>query len=169
MHPVFNHVSPYGYLLPNVYLYVADIATCYVRIKIIIIIIIANTELLACGCRTVISFVIDRFYKEKCQPSRGFAKKRKCATHFWGGRGLHNLHSGLPTRCDSCTACRLCGLEPHSITTFSITLSVVLLIDNGIPNKSDSCKKCIGASLKYSGASFTKPRRWKIIILFLKH
>ena len=26
MHPVFNPVSPYGYLLPNVYLFMADIA-----------------------------------------------------------------------------------------------------------------------------------------------
>ena len=25
MHPVFNHVAPYGYLLPNLYLFIADI------------------------------------------------------------------------------------------------------------------------------------------------
>ena len=26
MHPVFNHVAPYGHLLPNLYLFIADIA-----------------------------------------------------------------------------------------------------------------------------------------------
>ena len=25
VHPVFNHVAPYGYLLPNMYLFMADI------------------------------------------------------------------------------------------------------------------------------------------------
>ena len=25
VHPVFNHVAPYGYLLPNMYLFIADI------------------------------------------------------------------------------------------------------------------------------------------------
>ena len=29
-----------------------------------------------------------------------------------GGSGRHNSHSGLPDRCDSSTACRLCRLEP---------------------------------------------------------
>ena len=26
VHPVFNHVAPYGYLLNNMYLFIADIA-----------------------------------------------------------------------------------------------------------------------------------------------
>ena len=26
VHPVFNQVAPYGYLLPNMYLFIADIA-----------------------------------------------------------------------------------------------------------------------------------------------
>ena len=25
VHPVFNHVAPYGYVLPNMYLFIADI------------------------------------------------------------------------------------------------------------------------------------------------
>ena len=49
------------------------------------------------------------------------------------------------------------------ITAFSITLSVVLLLDNVIPNKSHSYTKCIGEPLKYSGATFTILRRLKII------
>ena len=37
VHPVFNPVSPYGYLLSNVYLFMADIE---------------NPDLFVCGCRT---------------------------------------------------------------------------------------------------------------------
>ena len=29
VHPVFNHVAPYGYLLPNMYLFIADITNPY--------------------------------------------------------------------------------------------------------------------------------------------
>ena len=29
VHPVFNHVAPYGYLFPNMYLFIADIANPY--------------------------------------------------------------------------------------------------------------------------------------------
>ena len=43
MHPVFNPVAPYRYLLPNLYLSVADIA---------------NPDLFACGSRTWISLDI---------------------------------------------------------------------------------------------------------------
>ena len=37
MYPVFNPVAPYRYLLPTVYLFMADIA---------------NSDLFVCGCRT---------------------------------------------------------------------------------------------------------------------
>ena len=43
-------LAPYRYLLPTVYLSVADIA---------------NPDLLACGCRTWISLDIARFYDEQ--------------------------------------------------------------------------------------------------------
>ena len=43
VHPVFNPVAPYRYLLPNLYLSVADIA---------------NPDLFACGSRTWISLDI---------------------------------------------------------------------------------------------------------------
>ena len=55
---MFNPVSPYRYLLPNLYLSVADIA---------------NPDLLACGSRTWISLDIARFYEEHCQPTSGSA------------------------------------------------------------------------------------------------
>ena len=51
---MFNPVASYRYLLPNLYVSVADIA---------------NPDLLACGSRTWISLDIARFYEEHCQPS----------------------------------------------------------------------------------------------------
>ena len=60
------HVTLYRYLLPTMYLSVADIA---------------NPDLLGCGCRTWKSLDIARFYEEQCDSypagSHGwFAKKR---------------------------------------------------------------------------------------------
>ena len=51
---MFNHVAPYRYLLPNLYLSVADIA---------------NPDLFVCSSRTYISLYIARFYEEHYQPS----------------------------------------------------------------------------------------------------
>ena len=55
---MLNPVAPYRYLLPNLYLSVADIA---------------NPDLFACVSRTWISLDISRFYEEHCQPSSGSA------------------------------------------------------------------------------------------------
>ena len=69
---MFNPVAPYRYLLPNLYLSVADIA---------------NPDLFACSSCTWISLVTARFYEEHCQPSSGSAwpacPKKRCR---------HNLH-----------------------------------------------------------------------------
>ena len=54
------------------------------------------------------------------------------------------------------------------IISFSITWSVVLLLDNVIPSKSHSFTKFIGEPLKYSGATFTIAWRLKIIYFVLK-
>ena len=56
VHPVFNHVAHYRYLIPNMYLSVADIT---------------KPVLLMCCCRTWISLDIVCFYEEQCQPSNG--------------------------------------------------------------------------------------------------
>ena len=87
VHPVFNPVAPYRYLLPNLYLYVADIA---------------NPDLLACGSRTWISLDIARFYEEHFQPSSGsawpaFPKHANRVPIDGGGRGRHNLHKVCQT------------------------------------------------------------------------
>ena len=55
---MFNPVAPYRYLIPNMYLSVADIA---------------NLDLFACGGRIWISLDIARFYEEHCQSSSGSA------------------------------------------------------------------------------------------------
>ena len=55
---MFNDVAPYRYLVPTIYLYVADIA---------------NPDLFACSCRSWIRLDISCFYEEQCQPFRGSA------------------------------------------------------------------------------------------------
>ena len=76
MHPVFNPVAPYLYLLPNLHLSEANIA---------------NPDLLVCGSRTWISLDIARFYEEHCQPSSGSAwpacPKTVIGPHCWGWEG----------------------------------------------------------------------------------
>ena len=56
VHPVFNPVAPYGYLLPNMYSFIADIA---------------YPDLFVCCYRTWINLDITRFCKEQRQPSSG--------------------------------------------------------------------------------------------------
>ena len=91
---IINHVAPYRYLLPTVYLSVANIP---------------NSDLLACGCRTGISLDISRFNEEQCQPSSWSAWPTLNRAPIAGDRrGRHNLHIGLPDRSNSATACRLC-------------------------------------------------------------
>ena len=58
VHPVFNPVAPYGYMLSDMYLFMADIA---------------NPDLFVCVCRTWICLDITRFYEEQRQPSSGSA------------------------------------------------------------------------------------------------
>ena len=55
---MFSLVEHYWYLLPTVYLYVADIA---------------NPDLFACNCQTWNTLDISRFYEKQCQPFSGSA------------------------------------------------------------------------------------------------
>ena len=85
VHPVFNPVVPYGYLLHNMYLFIADIA---------------NPDSFVCCCRTWISLDITRFSEEQRQPSSGSAwpacqKTVNRAPIAGGGEVQHNLHSSL--------------------------------------------------------------------------
>ena len=79
---MFNPVAPYRYLLPNLYLSMADIA---------------NPDLFACGSRIWISLDIAHFYEDHCQPSSGsawpaFPKNGNRVPIAGGGRGRDNLH-----------------------------------------------------------------------------
>ena len=78
MHPVFNHVAPYRYLLPNLNLSVADIA---------------NPDLFTCGSRNGFSLDIVRFYEEHCGSTwPACSVNGNQAPIAGGGRGRHNLH-----------------------------------------------------------------------------
>ena len=58
VHPVFNPIAPSGYLRPNMYLFIADIA---------------NRDSFVSCCRTYICLNITRFYEEQRQSSIGSA------------------------------------------------------------------------------------------------
>ena len=103
---MFNHVAPYRYLLPTVYLFVADIA---------------NPDLFVCCCRTWICLDIARFYEEQCQPS-SVSTWLACqlsppqtvnrAPITWDG-GFDTIYTAVCHNCcDSSTTRRLCPLEP---------------------------------------------------------
>ena len=79
---MFNPVAPYQYLLPNLYLPVADIT---------------NPDLFACGSWTWISLDIARFYEVHYQPSSGSAwpacpKNGNRAIIAGGEMVQHNLY-----------------------------------------------------------------------------
>ena len=77
VHPVFNPVAPYGYLLSDLYLFMADIT---------------NPDFLVLSCRTWIGLDITRFCEQQRQPSSGSAwpacpKNGKSGPHCWGRGG----------------------------------------------------------------------------------
>ena len=86
VHPVFNPVAPYGYLLSDMYLFMADIT---------------NPDFLVWSCRTWIGLDITRFCEQQRQPSQrvriaGMPKKTvNRAPIAGGGEVRHNLHSSL--------------------------------------------------------------------------
>ena len=86
VHPVFNPVAPYGYLLSDMYLFMADIT---------------NPDFLVLSCRTWIGLDITRFCEQQCQPSSGSAwpacpkKTVNRGPIAGGGEFRHNLHSSL--------------------------------------------------------------------------
>ena len=70
-------LSPYGYLLSDMYLFMADIT---------------NPDFLVLSCRTWIGLDITRFCEQQCQPSSGSAwpacpKNGKSGPHCWGRGG----------------------------------------------------------------------------------
>ena len=85
VHPVFNPVAPYGYLLSDMYLFMADIT---------------NPDLFVKSCWTWIGLDITRFCEQQRQPSTGSAwlacpKTVNRAPIAGDGKVRHNLHSSL--------------------------------------------------------------------------
>ena len=85
VHPVFNPVAPYGYLLSDMYLLMADIT---------------NPDLFVYSCRTWIGLDFTRFCEQQRHPSSGSAwptcpKTVNLAPIAGGGNVRHNLHSSL--------------------------------------------------------------------------
>ena len=119
---LFNPVAPYQYLLPTVYLFMADNA---------------NPDLFVCGCRTWICLDITRLYEEQRQQSSGSTlpaclKTINRAPITVGGRFRHNFTAACPKHCDYPTTCRLCRLEIQSQIQFS---NIILMADkHNIPN-----------------------------------
>ena len=97
---MFNPVAPYRYLLPNLYLSVADIA---------------NPDLLAFVGPGFIS-TSHAFMRGSASHPSGphdwLAQKRYLGPHCWGREGSTQFAQGLPDHCDSYPACRQSRLEP---------------------------------------------------------
>ena len=99
---MFNPIASNRYLLPNMYLFEADIANPYFLVRC---------------CQTWTSLDIGPFYEEQCQPSSGStlaacARNDKLGLHCWGREGLIQFTHGLTDRCDRSTACWRCRLDP---------------------------------------------------------
>ena len=83
---MFNPVAPYGYLLSDMYLFMADIT---------------NPDFLVKSCRTWIGLDITRFCEQQRQPSSRHAQKTVNRSPIAGGGEVrHNLHSSLSQHCD---------------------------------------------------------------------
>ena len=128
VHPVFNPVAPYGYLLSDMYLLMADTT---------------NPDFLVESCRTWIGLDITRFCEQQRQPSSGSAcqKNGKSGPHCWGRGGstqfaqqfefavtapplvgcvVWSLYGhGRPYRCRSCTAKDKCHFTQTDINCSS--------------------------------------------------
>ena len=100
VHPVFNPVAPYGYLLSDMYLFMADIT---------------NPDFLVLSCRTWIGLDITRFCEQQRQPSSGSAWPACPKNGKSGGEVRHNLHSSLfAVTAPPLVGCVVCCLESWS-------------------------------------------------------
>ena len=108
---MFNPVVLYRYLLPTMYLFMADIA---------------NPDLFGCRCRTWICLDITRFKRSRAShsagPHDGLAQKRYIWPHFWGRQGSTQFAQQFVTAVTApplvgCVVwslyCSLCTLSAH--------------------------------------------------------
>ena len=125
MHTVFNPVVHCRYMLPTIYLSIADIA---------------KPDLLACCSWTWISrdiSAIMRYSASHPASPHGWACPKRLIGHpiARGRRCRHNLTIGLLDRCDSSTASNMYCLEPsHSFPTFAPLLTPHFIHPPSHPN-----------------------------------
>ena len=89
---MFNPVAPYGYLLSDMYLFMADITN-----------------------PAWIGLDITRFCEQQRQPSNVSAWPacpKKIGRTLLGAGGFDTICTAVCVHCDRSTACRLCHLEP---------------------------------------------------------
>ena len=108
VHPVFNPGAAYRYLLPTVYLFIADMW---------------NPDFFVCCCRTWICLDITLLYEEQRQSSSQsawptYSQNGKSGRHCWGGDFDSICTAACQNRCDCFTACRLWRLEPVDLRQF---------------------------------------------------
>ena len=102
VHPVFNPVAPYGYLLSDMYLFMA---------------VITNPDSFVKSCRTWIGPDITSFCEQQRPPSSGsacpaFPKNGKSGRHCWGLEGSTQFAQQFVS---AVTAPPLVGYYPDSL------------------------------------------------------
>ena len=120
---MFNLVAPYLYLLPTIYLFMADIT---------------NTDLFVCGCRTWMCSTSPAFVRSSASHTAGphgrFAQKRSIGNSLVGAGGFDTISTAVCKRRESSTTCGMCHLETenvcHLITTLFVTDKLYLTFDN---------------------------------------
>ena len=101
MHPVFNPVAPYGYLLPNVYLFMADIA---------------NPDLFVePGFVSTSPAFMRNSANHPAGPHGRLCKKNVNRVPLLGAGGSDTICTAVFIRSDSSTACRLCCLDHEQV------------------------------------------------------
>ena len=108
---MLNSVASYGYLLPTVYLFMADIE---------------NPDLFVCSCRTWICLDITRFCEEQRQPSNGSAWPAcQKPENYWGREVSTQFSQQFPT---TVRAPPLVGCVVWSLLLISFPSSILFII-----------------------------------------
>ena len=97
---MFNHVAPYGYLLPTVYLFMADMANLFVFVGPGFV----STSPAFMRCSS----------SHPAGPHGGLPEKRKIRPPMLGADGLDTICTAVCDRCGNSTTCRLYRLEAHA-------------------------------------------------------
>ena len=117
VHPVFNPVAPYGYLLPNMYLFIADIT---------------NPDCLFEVVGSGLVSTSPAFVRSSASHPAGLHGRlaQKTVNRAPIAGGFDTICTAVCDRCYSSTACRLCGFHFISGSLYTLILfsfSILLL------------------------------------------